>query len=262
VDCKYCQSSNTVKYGFKGKTQYYKCKDCGRKFAGRITPEGMRFPSTIISESLALFQNGLSPYEISRHLIGNKGVFVHPTSIWRWVIRYSRNAVGKLNNIQMDSYRWFIDETVEKIAGQDIWIWDVIDYKTGFIITTHASLTKNPRSTIEILSEAQSRTLRVPDQIISPKMKIYPNAIENVFGSDGTHIVINDSSDDSSVVEKFRSVIKERRRIIKRLRKVENVRIILNGFIVYYNFFRPQQVLDLQTPGHKAGLTITRFDEE
>ena len=178
------------------------------------------------------------------------------------VIRYSRNAVGKLNNIKIDSDRWFIDETVEKIAGQDILIWDIIDYKTGFIITTHASLTKNPRSTIEILSEAQTRTSRVPDQIISPKMKIYPNAIENVFGSDGTHIVVKDSSDDSGLLDKFRSVIKDRRRTIKRLRKLENVRLILNGFIVYYNFFRPQQVLDLQTPGRKAGVTITRFDEE
>ena len=43
MNCKFCQSPRTMKYGCKAGTQYYKCNACGRKFAGRIAPEGMRF---------------------------------------------------------------------------------------------------------------------------------------------------------------------------------------------------------------------------
>lgn len=46
MNCKFCGSPRTMKYGFKAGTQYYKCNDCKRKFAGRDNPEGMRFSTS------------------------------------------------------------------------------------------------------------------------------------------------------------------------------------------------------------------------
>jgi transposase-like protein len=216
----------------------------------------MRFQDTIISDSLALFYYGLSLGEICRHIVATKGVFVHPTSVWRWIIRYSRDAFGILSNIKIDSRRWVIDETMEETAGQDIWIFDVIDCQSKFLITTYTSLTKNIRFITEVLSEAQSRTVHVPEQITSRKMKVYLSAIEDVFGADGKHIVLKNLSADSALVDEFRGATKERRMIMRKLKKLESVRIILNGFIVHYNYLRPHPLLDLQTPAYKAGLTM------
>lgn len=39
INCKYCQSENTIKYGlFEGKQRYW-CKDCERKFVPDTLPK-------------------------------------------------------------------------------------------------------------------------------------------------------------------------------------------------------------------------------
>ena len=81
MNCKFCNSPKTMKYGFKAGTQYYKCKDCGRKFAGTLAPAGMRFTTTIIGEAMGLFYDGLSLADISRHLVATEGIYVDPATI-------------------------------------------------------------------------------------------------------------------------------------------------------------------------------------
>jgi len=66
--CKYCGSKNVVKYGKKGDTQYYLCKDCNHTFAWNNTLPGMRYPPYQIATAISLFYDGLSIDAIRRQL--------------------------------------------------------------------------------------------------------------------------------------------------------------------------------------------------
>ena len=248
-----------MKYGFKAGTQYYKCNDCGRKFAGRIAPEGMRFSTATIGEAIGLFYDGLSLADISRHLVATEGIYVDPATVWRWIIRYSRKAEWILGQIKVKtSWRWIIDETMIKVAGQNIWLWDVIEAKTRFLLATHLTLTRTMRSTIPVLSEANERTIGTPNYIVSDGMRAYPDAIERVFGADSTHIRAKGLTAEinTNIIERFQGTVKERTKVMRGLKTMESAKIISEGFIIHYNFLRPHMTLKGKTPAMVAGLKL------
>jgi transposase-like protein len=248
-----------MKYGFKAGTQYYKCNDCGRKFAGRLAPEGMRFATATIGESLGLFYDGLSLADISRHLVATEGIHVDPSTIWRWVIRYSKKAEQVLGEIRIKtSWRWVIDEMVVKIAGQNVWLWDVIDNKSRFLLATHLTLTRTLRSAIAVLSEAQKQVIGTPKEIVSDGLAAYPDAVEQVFGADSTHIRAKGLTAEinTNIIERFQGTVKERTKVMRGLKTMDSAKIISEGFIIHYNFLRPHMTLGGKTPAKVAGLKL------
>ncbi len=259
MNCKFCQSPATVKAGSKAGTQYYKCKSCGRKFAGRIAPEGMRFSTATIGESLGLFYDGLSLADISRHLVSTEGIYVDPSNVWRWIIRYSKEAEKVLSQIKVKtSWQWIIDETMIKVEGQNVWLWDIIDFRTRFLLATHLTATRTMRSAIAVLAQAKERSTTIPRRIVSDGMKAYPDAIEQVFGADSKHIVAKGLTADTNtnLIERFQGTVKERTKVMRGLKTMESAKIISEGFIVHYNFLRPHMTLKGKTPAVFAGLNV------
>jgi len=259
MNCKFCQSPNTIKYGFKAGTQYYKCKACKRKFAGTLAPAGMRFTVETIGEALGLFYDGLSLADISRHLISTEGIYVDPATIWRWIIKYSKKSERILNKLEVKtSWQWVIDETMVKVAGKNMWLWDVIDHKTRFLLATHITQSRNMRAAVAILTEANKRTIGLPARIVSDGMPAYPDAIDQVFGSDSQHIRAKGltAKVNTNVIERFQGTVKERTKVMRGLKTLESAKIISEGFIIHYNFLRPHMTLKGQTPAYAAGIRV------
>ncbi len=259
MNCKFCGSPRTMKYGFKAGTQYYKCNDCGRKFAGRLAPEGMQFTIATIGEAMGLFYDGLSLADISRHLVTTDGIHVDPATVWRWIIKYSRQAERILGQIKVKtSWRWIIDETMIKVAGQNVWMWDIIEARTRFLLATHLTLTRNMRSAVAVLSEANGRTIGTPNYIVSDGMPAYPDAIERVFGADSEHIRAKGLTAEinTNIIERFQGTVKERTKVMRGLKTMESAKIISEGFIIHYNFLRPHMTLKGKTPAVVAGLKL------
>jgi len=259
MNCKFCGSPKTMKYGLKAGTQYFKCNDCGRKFAGREAPEGMRFSTATIGEAMGLFYDGLSVADISRHFAATEGIHVDAATVWRWVIRYSKKADQVLNQIKVrTSWRWVIDETVVKVAGGKLWLWDVIEAKSRFLLATHLTKARNMTSAITVLAEANNRTIGTPSYIVSDGMRAYPDAIRRVFGADSEHIRAKGLTAEinTNIIERFQGTVKERTKVMRGLKTIESARIISEGFIIHYNFLRPHMTLKGKTPASVAGLTL------
>lgn len=259
MQCKFCQSPRTMKYGFKAGTQYYKCNDCHRKFAGRDSPEGMRFSTATIGEAMGLFYDGLSLADISRHLIATEGIYVDPATVWRWIIKYSKRAERILGEIKVKtSWRWVIDETVLKVGGRKYWLWDVIEAKTRFLLATHLTVNRSMRSAVAVLAEANARTIGTPNYIVSDGMQAYPDAIERVFGADSEHIRAKGltAKVNTNIIERFQGTVKERTKVMRGLKTIESAKIISEGFIIHYNFLRPHMTLKGKTPAVVAGLKL------
>ena len=257
MNCKFCGSPRVMKYGFKAGTQYYKCNACGRKFAGRDSPEGMRFSTATIGEAMGLFYDGLSLSDISRHLATTDGIYVNPSTVWRWIIEYSTKAENILSEIKVKtSWRWVIDETMIKVAGKNVWLWDIIEAKSRFLLATHITVSRDMRSAVAVLSEANNRTIGTPNWIVSDGMPAYPDAIERVFGAESTHIRAKGLTAEinTNIIERFQGTVKERTKVMRGLKSMDSAKVISEGFIIHYNFLRPHMTLKGKTPAVAAGL--------
>ena len=114
--CKHCRSRNVVRNGKKAILQYYLCRDCGRTFAGNDAMPGMRFPPNRIATALRLFYEGLSIDKISRELDNLYHVYPSDSTVYEWVVRFTRAAVKEVEHcrIKVGSV-WIADETVLKL---------------------------------------------------------------------------------------------------------------------------------------------------
>ncbi len=219
----------------------------------------MRFSTTTIGEAMGLFFDGLSLSDISRHLATTDGVHVNPASVWRWIIGYSKKAEQILGPVRIKtSWRWVIDETMIKVGGKNVWLWDVIDVKSRFLVATHLTPSRTSRSAVAVLSEGNQRTIGMPREIVSDGLAAYPDAVERVFGADSTHIRAKGLTADinTNLIERFQGTVKERTKVMRGLKTMKSAKIISEGFIVHYNFLRPHMTLKGRTPASAAGLRL------
>ncbi|PIX27538.1 MAG: hypothetical protein COZ67_01775 [Chloroflexi bacterium CG_4_8_14_3_um_filter_45_15] len=114
------------------------------------------------------------------------------------------------------------------------------------------------RSAIAILSEAQSRVVGTPKEIVSDGLAAYPDAVWQVFGADSTHIRAKGltAGINTNIIERFQGTVKERTKVMRGLKGMESAKIISEGFSIHYNFLRPHMTLKGKTPATVAGLKL------
>ena len=260
VRCKFCGSTNTVKYGVRDQVQQYMCNDCGRKFTEKDTLEGKQTPVEEMGAAMSMYYDGLSLSAISRQLEGIYHDFVNPSTIYRWIIQYSQAAAMLLELYKAKvSTQWVVDETVVGISGENYWYWDVIDEGTRFLINTHLSRSRRIVDVVALFQKCRMRTDVIPQTIISDKMSAYIDGIERVFGADTTHVQSHGMASDTNInlIERFHGTLKQRTKVMRELKSEDAARVILDGFVVNYNFFRHHSALgDTTTPAQAAGIWL------
>jgi len=143
-----------------------------------------------------------------------------------------------------------------KVAGQNIWLWDVIEARSRFLLATHLTMTRNMRSAVAVLAEANGRTIGTPSYIVSDGMPAYPDAIERVFGADSEHIQAKGLTAEinTNIIERFQGTVKERTKVMKAFRNIDTLIQFTDGFLVYYNYFKPHHSLKGKTPAEVANV--------
>lgn len=109
-----------------------------------------------------------------------------------------------------------------------------------------------------ILSKAAKVASRIPKFIITDGMTAYPEGIEKVFGADAKHIKMKGITHEINInlIERFHSTLKQRTKIMRGLKTFDTARVVLNGFILDYNFFRPHMALEGKTPAREAKIYL------
>lgn len=257
IRCPRCGNDDLQKYGLRHGEQEYICNLCKAKFKNTKAPYRMRSPMVQIGAALSMFYDGLSLSDISRQLEQSYSNPVNPSSVYRWILRYTREAVDTLGQIRPQiGDTWVVDETVISIAGENRWFWDVIDEKTRFLLGSYISRSRNIQDVVITMERAWKKTERVPRFIISDGLKSYIDGIEQVFGADAKHIVSRGFTAEinTNLIERFHGTLKERVKVFRDLKTIETARLILDGFVVNYNFFRPHMTLKNKTPAEVAGI--------
>jgi transposase-like protein len=256
--CKWCGSNEIKKYGILGGTQEYYCLKCNRKFINNDNPFGKRSTIEQIGTSISSYYDGLSFADIARHL-KESGNEVNESTVYRWVLDYAQKAIKILDKYQPKVGNiWIADETVIKFNGQNYWLWDIIDKKTRFLIASYLSENRGTLQAKKLMELASKRAGIAPSAVITDKLRAYLDGIEIVFGGYTEHIQSSPfaDQDDTNEIERFQGTIKDRTKVIRGFKTFETALIILDGFLVHYNFFRPHISLKGKTPAEVAGVNI------
>ena len=86
----------------------------------------------------------------------------------------------------------------------------------------------------------------------------YPEGVERVYGAEALHIQMKGITREINinVIERFHSTLKQRTNIMRGLKSIESAELILGGFVIYYNYFRPHMTLKGKTPAKVAGIKL------
>ena len=107
-----------------------------------------------------------------------------------------------------------------------------------------------------LVEKALHRAGKSPKVIITDKLFAYLDGIEMAFGADTQHIQSKGFSvqPNTNLIERFHGTLKSRTKVMRGFKTPESALLILDGWLVFYNFFRPHESLNNKTPAEKAGL--------
>ncbi|MFC1999902.1 transposase [Chloroflexota bacterium] len=263
LKCKFCDSKRVVRYGQYKKVQRWWCKDCKRKFADNDALPGMRTPITEIAAALTMFYEGLSLNGIRRNLDQIFNDYPSDSTVYGWIVRFTKAAIAEVKDYRMQvGSVWIADETVLKIEGRNFWFWDIIDNKTRFLLASHMSLTRTTKDARILVERAATRARKVPRLIITDKLAAYLDGIELAFGADTKHVQTKGftTQPNTNMIERFHGTLKSRTKVMRGLKKRDSAKLVMEGWLVHYNFFRPHEALKDRTPAWAAGVKYPYYN--
>ena len=264
VKCKYCGSVDVVKFGtFKGVQRWW-CKKCKRKFIEADIVYKMKTPIEQIGGALSMYYRGMSLDDIGEHLEQQYGNKLTDAGIYNWVIRFSKDAVNEAKECRPNvGDVWIADETVLKIGGRNTWFWDLIDAKTRFLLASHISQKRTTNDARILAERASERAGKSPRFIITDKLQAYLDGFELAWGADSTHLQslgLSAPHLNTNLIERFHETLKQRMKVVRGFKNAKTARLILDGWLVHYNFFRPHEALKDKTPAEVAGIKFVYKD--
>jgi len=257
IVCKWCGSDNIKKYGVRDGVQEYFCLDCKRKFNINTKDAPYKKQSSVeqIGSALNMFYDGLSFTDIARHLARTYDNPVSESTVYRWVLSYSEIAAKEFEALTpIVSDTWVADETVLSIAGDNVWLYDIIDERTRFLLATRMSWSRRTTDAQQLMKSAASRAGKVPRIVITDKQNSYLDGIELAFGGDTEHVQSRGFTlqPNTNLIERFHGTLKDRTKVMRDFKTFESALAIVDGFLVHYNFFRPHLSLGGRTPAEVA----------
>lgn len=253
--CKHCYSDNVVKFGTYKGTQLYWCKACQRKFKADDTLFHMKVSASHISSALSMFYRGLSYRDIADHMQQEYNYRPSKSAIFKWVDKYTTLAVNHFRDYQPHvGNTWIADETVLDLDNHKVWFWDIIDADTRFLLASRASETRRTIDAERLMEDAAKRAGKAPKVIITDKLRSYLDSIETTFGADTEHKQSSPFAfkDSTALIERFHGTLKDRTKVMRGFKDMDTLIQFTDGFLVYYNFFRPHEGLNDRTPAEAA----------
>jgi len=217
----------------------------------------MRTPVEQVASSLSMYYEGMSLNAIRRHLNQMHRNYPSDSTVYEWITKFTKQAIDK--SIQYKPQVgdvWVADETSIKLDGQNVWFWDLIDAKTRFLLASHISKRRTIADANLLMKKAQIKAGKIPKVILTDKLAAYYEGVEKAWGGDTKHIASKGFrvQPNTNLIERFHGTLKARTKVMRGLKDIETARLILRGWLIHYNYFRPHESLDYLTPSQKAGI--------
>lgn len=263
VVCKFCDSQNTRKFGlYKGVQNYY-CNDCHTKFTGTDALSHGRVSPSFVANALQEYYTGTSYHDIEENIEQQTDTDISHTAVIKWINKFTNKAIQQTKNLHPRvGDTWIADETyiktdVKTSDPKGVVFWDIIDAKTRFLLASRVTTTRNKQDAKQLMELASKRAGKTPKVVVTDKLGAYIDGIELAFGADTKHrqgSPFNVDSSNTSLIERFHNTLKDRTKVMRDLRDKNTLKRFTDGWLVYYNYFRPNMALHDKRPAEVAGL--------
>ena len=205
----------------------------------------------------------MSLRKVSDNLEHFFGVKAHASTILRWIRKYVKLIDAYVETLEPQlSDQWNVDEMKVKIGGEWKWLWNAMDKDTKFLLSSRLTEKREVKDARAVFQECKERTKSKPEVIITDGLQSYRRAYNKEFytmrkprpehiRSPGLR-----SRRNNNVVERLNGTVRERNKVMRGLKGEKSGQAITDGFRVYYNFIRPHQALDGQTPAEEADINL------
>ena len=262
--CKNCLSEEVMPSGSVRGKKMLRCVGCGYRFLDSQGLPRMKVNKHAIVTAISLYYDGLSVREVSKQLESIFGEKVRQVTIWKWVQKYSKLVSEYVTTLSPQiGGKWHHDETVIRCDGQNEWFWEMIDEDTRFLVASHLSGTRSLEDTVAVFRKAVETAKGRPQVLFVDGSMQYDAAFNKVFYTRYKAAQVElikrvgiRARETNNIVERLHETIKERVRPMRGFKNEDSARIILDGYVVNYNYVRPHLTLKGQTPAEKAGVQI------
>ncbi|MFC1942415.1 IS6 family transposase [Chloroflexota bacterium] len=258
VKCPHCDSEAIVKFGtYKGAQRYY-CKYCRRKFRWGDKQFRMKSPTEQVATALHdYYDGGSSVRAIGRHVLQETDSTPSTATVYEWIQKYTEYLTDSIKDYQPKvGSVWIADETAVKIAGQNVWLWDLIDQDTRYLLSSRLSTSRTTRDAQILIDRAIKLAGKEPKVVLTDKLASY---LDVRYGKDAEHrqgspFSFKDTGESTSQIERWHGTIKARTKVMRDLKNLETAYDFITGFLAFYNYLRPHESLDNKTPAEVAGI--------
>jgi hypothetical protein len=90
--------------------------------------------------------------------------------------------------------------------------------------------------------------------VFTDKLQAYTDGVELAWGADTKHIPSKGFvvPMNTNIIERFHGNLKDRTKVMRGFKSIKTAKLILDGWLVHYNFFRPHETLKGKTPAERA----------
>lgn len=267
IECRFCKSKEVIKRGFRnnktGKVQIYSCKSCKKVYSENTTFFKMKNKGEVICTALDLYFKNVSLRKISDHLQQIHGKRISHVTILKWVRKYSTTFKEYTDKLKVNgSGTIHADEMMVNVNGKLVWLWNVMDRSTKFLLSTHLSNVRRLSDAKRVMLEARRKLNDRPKFVVTDGLPLYRKAFNRAFWKRKSpvskHIKLVGFRDkvNNNTIERLHGSIRERTKVMRGFHKFDSARKILGGWSVYYNFIRPHESLDGLTPAEASGINL------
>lgn len=256
VACKHCGSTAVVKYGSYQGVPHFFCKSCRRKFKADDKLFKMRTPTEQLATALhEHYDGGSSVRAIGRRILQETGKSPSTATVNEWIQKYTQYITDSIKDYHPKvGDTWIADETVVKIGGQNLWLWDLIDSETRYLLASRLSTSRTTRDAQILMDRAKKTAGKSPKAVVMDKLGSY---LDIDYGKGAEHrqgSPFATDDDSTSRIERWHGTIKARTKVMRGLKNLESAHDFVEGFLAYYNYMRPHEALENKTPAEAAGI--------
>jgi len=202
-----------------------------------------------------MYYEGMSVKAIRRNLQQEYGNMPSTATIYEWIQKYTQYATDSIKGYEPKNIgdTWIADETVLEIDGQNVWLWDIIDDKTRYLLATRISRSRTTQDAQMLIDRAIKTAVKEPKKVITDKLASY---LDVRYGKDAEHIQSRPFAvgDNTQLIERFHSTLKQRTKVMRGLKNIDTAHDFIEGWLVHYNYLRPHTALNDKTPAEVAGI--------
>jgi transposase-like protein len=222
----------------------------------------VKFTPELITLTLDLYFSGLSLRKVARNINDHFDIELGHTTIYNWIQKYIPTISSYVNSLKPKLGKtWHADELFVKMKGGETrkgdtgiaYLWNVMDRQSRFLISSKLSEHRDTEGAINAFNEAiHNAQGSNPLEINTDALPAYREGINNTF-SRVDHIPkcgINKPHTNNNRIERLNGTLSERVKVQRGWKQMKTP--IAEGQRIQYNFIKPHQALEGQTPARKV----------